>query len=339
LRRTVALPLHRIVVIASLVGVAACGDEPTPAPPPPSEAATPAAAPAPTATGAATGNSAPRIDRISFEPESPAVGDEVRVVAEASDPDGDTVWFRYAWTVDDQALENTTQQITLDGDRASKGDILEVSVVASDGVDEVEQSTSTWLENAAPTLVSVEMLPGGEVFSGVPVTLRPEARDPDGDAVTFRYEWRVNGRRVRQDGPVLETARHRRGDTVQATVVASDGDAESEPYEMPPLTLANSPPQVVSKPAESSPDGAFRYRVEAEDADGDRNLQFELENAPEGMTIDSGGSIVWVPGTDQVGTHTVSVIVDDLQGGRTRHTFEVTVADPDAATTPAAVAE
>ena len=73
------------------------------------------------------------------------------------------------------------------------------------------------------------------------------------------------------------------------------------------------------------------------DPDGDRNLQFHLEEAPDGMQIDQlSGAIRWVPRPDQVGTHTVSVIADDLQGGRGLHRFEITAGTPDAS--PAAPA-
>ena len=40
------------------------------------------------------------------------------------------------------------------------------------------------------------------------------------------------------------------------------------------------------------------------------------------------GAITWVPSPDQVGVHTVAVVVDDLQGGRTRRTFNLRVGAP-----------
>ena len=79
--------------------------------------------------------------------------------------------------------------------------------------------------------------------------------------------------------------------------------------------------------------------MSAKDPDGDTGLQFHLENAPDGMSIDAlSGAITWVPASEQLGTHGVSVIVDDLQGGRVRHTFEVSVAPPDGAAPPASSA-
>ena len=119
-------------------------------------------------------------------------------------------------------------------------------------------------------------------------------------------------------------------------VVAGDGTARSEPAEVP-IQIVNAPPRFVSRPPETLGDGGFVYRVAAEDPDGDRGLQFQLEKAPEGMEIDPlSGAIRWAPRPDQVGTHAVSVIADDLQGGRSRQSFELRVATPDAV--PAAAA-
>lgn len=281
-------------------------------------------------------NSEPRIELISFEPEEPAAGDTVRAVVESSDDDGDTVWLSYEWTLDGEPVGEDDEELVLEGAAFVRGRTLEVSVVATDGKDEDTDSYSDEIENAVPELLSVEVLPQGDLFSGAPITLRPDARDADNDDITFRYEWEVNGRSVRTDGPVLESDRLRRGDTVQARITVADEDDESEPFETPIFTIANSPPRVVSEPAEASADGTFRYLVKASDPDGDRNLQFHLENEPEGMKIDRiRGSIVWAPAPDQSGDYQVSVIVDDLRGGKTRHTFEVNVAPPGGAAPPA----
>ena len=190
----------------------------------------------------------------------------------------------------------------------------------------------------SPRLVRVEILPAEGLVAGTPIIVRPEARDADGDPVSFEYEWTVNRRRVREKGPSLETKGLRRGDTVVVQIVATDGEDPSEPFVAPALEVANSPPRIVSQPGEPSEEGTFRYRVAAEDPDGDLGLQFHLEQAPEGMEIDNlSGTIHWVPRPDQVGAHAVSVIADDLQGGRSRQSFEVTVGTPDAV--PAAAAD
>jgi len=282
-------------------------------------------------------NSRPEIRRLGFDPEEPAVGDTVRAVVETSDADDDRLWLEYEWTLDGKALDVDADRLELSPNQFKRGDHIAVSVVASDGKMDVNERHSEMLANAVPKLLTVEVVPSSDFHSGAPITLRPDARDTDGDEISFRYEWKVNGRSVREEGPVLETKKLRRGDEVQAWVVVADSDDESEPFETPVFTIANSPPQVVSRPSGPSSDGTFRYQVEATDLDGDRNLQYHLENEPQGMTIDHlGGSIVWAPNPDQTGKHQVSVIVDDLRGGQTRHLIEVNVGEPGAGQPPAA---
>lgn len=282
-------------------------------------------------------NAAPRIERVRLEPERPTVGQTLRAVAEASDADGDALWFQYSWTIEGRPVALTGPELGLDG--VSKDDEIEVRVVASDGKDEsAGRSAGVRVANSPPRLVQVEIAPARQIVAGTPIVVRPEARDEDGDLVSFRYEWTVNGRRVPQAGAALPSDELRRGDTAVVTVVATDGEDESEPFAAPEVSVVNSPPRIVSKPGETSEDGAFRYRVVAEDPDGGAGLQYHLEKAPEGMTIDNlRGEIAWRPRPDQIGSHSVSVTVDDLQGGRSQQSFEVTVGDPDAV--PAALAD
>ena len=202
---------------------------------------------------------------------------------------------------------------------------------------EAESRTAvTVVANSPPRLHRIEIEPGAGIVAGAPIAVLPQADDPDGDALTFRYAWTVNDRSAREDGPVLETADLQRGDRVWVEVFATDGEDESETLATPALTIVNTPPRILSRPSEFSSDGGYRYQVRAEDPDGDSNLQFVLEEAPAGMSIDPvRGLISWIPEPGQAGTHAVSVFVDDLQGGRRRQAFEVEVSGPPSASHPA----
>lgn len=325
-------------VLALIGGVAACGGEDAPAPQTPAQVEPAASASATTETPSAVpeaGNATPVIGRVRFEPERPVTGDSVRAVVEASDPDGDPVWFHYVWELGGAPVDNESRELVLAG--ASKGDRLEVTVVANDGKGESGPTHAmTQVRNAPPRLERISIEPPGEIIAGMPIVVRPDGRDVDGDAVTFRYEWTVGGRPVPERGPSLSTEDLQRGDVVQVTVVATDGEDESEALVSPRLPIVNAAPRIVSRPSEASNDGVFRYQVSAEDPDGDMNLQFRLENAPEGMSIDAlTGAVTWTPAPEQTGTFDVAVIVDDLQGGRVRHTFQVTVDPPGGAAPPA----
>jgi hypothetical protein len=321
------------------MGAAACGGGDEPPPKVASQASVQAPmtdTSEPSSPAAPAGNAAPRIVDVRFEPERPTVADSVRAVVETADAEGDPVWLRYVWEIAGASIDGKSREISLQG--AAKGARIDVTVVANDGKNESNpRSASTVIRNAPPRLERVEIEPGSEIVAGRPIVARPDARDADGDAIRFRYRWTVNGRQVSEEGAALSTEDLGRGDTVQVEIVASDASDDSEPLTSPKLTIVNAPPRILSLPVEPSHDGTFRYRVSAEDPDGDVDLQFHLEQAPDGMRIDAlTGAITWAPSSDQLGTHTVSVVVDDLQGGRTRRTFEVTVGGPADAAPPAA---
>ncbi|MCW8194181.1 hypothetical protein F6455_05235 [Proteobacteria bacterium 005FR1] len=81
----------------------------------------------------------------------------------------------------------------------------------------------------------------------------------------------------------------------------------------------NNPPIIYSQPVTNSQVHApYEYQVTGHDPDQDQ-LQYGLENAPEGMTIDVGqGLIQWAPSPAQAGPHTFSVTATDPGGLQAR---------------------
>ena len=75
---------------------------------------------------------------------------------------------------------------------------------------------------------------------------------------------------------------------------------------------ANHAPVILSEPITIAYlDEEYNYDVNAVDEDGD-NLVYELNNSPEGMSIDiNSGEIFWLPQADQNGEHAVVISVDD----------------------------
>jgi len=76
-------------------------------------------------------NAAPRIEDVYFEPSEPRAGDKLRAVVEASDDDGDRLAFTFSWTVNGVRLAQ--QNATLELSQTRKGELVSVTVVASDG--------------------------------------------------------------------------------------------------------------------------------------------------------------------------------------------------------------
>ena len=74
----------------------------------------------------------------------------------------------------------------------------------------------------------------------------------------------------------------------------------------------------------------FTFTAEATDADDTDTLTFSLQNAPAGAVITSAGVFTWIPTELQDGTHEVTVMVKDGNGGSDSETVTVTVDEDNA---------
>lgn len=117
-------------------------------------------------------NRAPLIRAMQVDP-APRIrgGADVRVMADAYDPDGDEVELDYTWFVNDEQLDH--EGPVLKTTSLARGDRVRVEVVASDGRADSAPMRSPLLvvENGLPRIVS-----------------QPQAPGPDG---VFRYQVRV----------------------------------------------------------------------------------------------------------------------------------------------------
>jgi hypothetical protein len=298
----------------------ACGDEGT-EPEPRLEAAEP--------IEVSHGDQPPEIQHLSLEPAEPLAGDRMRAIVMARDPDGDRVEISYRWHVAGEPMAEEGSEIVLG--EVSKGDWVEVEVIVTDGDWESEpEHARAEVRNQRPVMVGVRLDPAPSVAPGEKVVAIAVGQDEDGDEIEYRYEWRVNGRSVEEDGSSLDTASLDRGDEIQLLVTANDGESDSDPVESIVVQIGNASPEIVSDPSGFREDGVFAYTIEAGDPDGDRNLRYSLRAAPEGMSVDSIlGAVTWRPTAEQAGKHTVEVVVTDSQGAWTLQRFELDVAVAD----------
>lgn len=271
------------------------------------------------------GTSDPVIERVAITPPVLTPGTEIRAVVEASDPDGDPLQLEYVWSYNGREVKR--------GDQASfylvdlkKGDRVQVTVRASDGSNQsAPASAMARAGNRPPVVSAVSLDPFGDIRAGETLQATPHVSDPDDDPLQFRYRWTVNGADKGRDRG-FDTSGLKRGDKIQAYVVASDGQSESREQASPVLMLGNSPPTITQLPATRSDDGTFTYTFAARDPDGDRNLRFFVEKGPAGMRMDPiTGVLTWTPSADQAGVHPVEVGVKDGRGEGSTFSFELTV--------------
>lgn len=177
-------------------------------------------------------NAAPVLSTVSISPSSPDTDDTLSVSLAASDADGDTVAYTYAWTVNGSLAGSSA---TLSGASAfDKGDVVVVTVTPSDGLDAGAPVTS-----ASVTVVdSPPSAPGVTITPASPIEGEDDlwcqvvtpSTDLDGDAVDYTMTWTVDGapfagaRTTTWPGDTVDAADPAAGERWTCTVVADDGD-------------------------------------------------------------------------------------------------------------------
>lgn len=244
------------------------------------------------------------------------------------DPFADTSSLSYVWRRNGVRIAGEGQS-SLDPGHFTKGDEITVEV-HSPGRDlekEIIHAATTRIENTPPKILGASTFMS--VKDGPEIYVRADCMDPDKDEVRFSYRWLMNDDPIEgQSGPSLDPSLVRQGARVSAEVVASDGESASLPFTSEPITIDNRPPRITSTPPGGpTKEGAFRYRVQAEDADSD-SLTYELVSAPKGMTIDKRGGVSWTlpPAAERAGLHTVKIKVTDSKGASATQEFTLSFA-------------
>lgn len=128
----------------------------------------------------AIGNSPPSIASVPFSPEYIYAGVDITVSPVGYDPDGDTVGFRYRWTINDKEVPGDTP--VLKGSLFKRGDKINLIVIPydRDGDGKPFVSQNLIVPNALPRITSEP-----PEFHGGVYTYQVIAEDPDGDTLTY----------------------------------------------------------------------------------------------------------------------------------------------------------
>lgn len=149
-------------------------------------------------------------------------GTPVKVEARGEDREGDRVTFFYQWYRNDEPVDGATTD-TLDTTGFKKGDIVWAVVTPYDGwVKGVPISSPRLvIANSPPEITS---FPPVEADSGVYV-YQVEARDPDGDPLTFSVEGAPEGMTIDPETGLLRWPFEGETGTYSLRIIVSDGDA------------------------------------------------------------------------------------------------------------------
>ncbi|GEM_PF-1927752 len=211
-----------------------------------------------------------------------------------------------SWYVNDTRVESA-KGTRFASEELRKGDIVRAVVVK--GKKRLPSNEIT-IKNTPPVTLRAELSPAMPRADST-VIVNIKTRDIDGDNVTFKYKWTVNGKFAGEeeflDGDL------KRGDIITVEVTPFDGDDYGQTVRLK-TEIFNSPPVFSAK--QPYLDGnIYKYQVAATDPDGDK-LTYALKESPEGMSIDPAtGMITWNVSSENEGVYDIKVSISDNNGG------------------------
>ncbi len=221
-------------------------------------------------------NAPPEVVSVSISPNSPSTQDTLTCSATTSDPDGDTVTVSYQWLVDGNPQSSTTD--TLSGP-FQQGNEVTCRVTPNDGSDDGDFGEgSVIINNSPPTIASVTLSPS-PVYTNDILTAVVSATDPEGDAMTYTFEWYVDSQLVQTNttSSVNDTLDGVGGfdkdQQVYADVTATDTAGAYSSLQSTTITVSNTAPSAFnelitpSSPAAGADD--LVCSAQTSDADGD----------------------------------------------------------------------
>jgi len=175
------------------------------------------------------GNSAPTAPTVSLSPAAPSTTDTLACLVDsaATDADGDAITYLYAWTKDGIQTALTTPSVQ--PDQTARGEIWGCSVKADDGATQgLAGSAEITIRNQAPAPPTIAISPTNpKTADPLSCSVTTAAIDPDGDALTYRYSWTVNGVDAAMTTSTIPAAQTAKGETWACAVQAFDGNALS----------------------------------------------------------------------------------------------------------------
>lgn len=276
---------------------------------PPVPAASPKAIEAPGAAlspAAAEGDSTAAAGQLTLTllPSRPTVLEDLEALVSGA---GGKVTFR--WEKNGVVISGQTDS-RLPAGFAVRGDLVTVVANSSEG----DASAQVEIVNSLPRVEQVR-LKELRVFRGVDLAVEAQGVDLDGDALSYRYHWSVNGEELTWErGPVLPGDKFRRGEKVVLRVTPNDGHDDGPVFQGVEMTIPNAPPTFVSEPPKQFQGQSYQYQVRADDPDGDQ-MTYSLETAPKGMEIDpNSGLLSWTFAKSDSGEHRIRIVAKDPEG-------------------------
>ena len=264
----------------------------------------------------------------TIAPDPITLNETVKVMIETDERQSSTAGFQYQWLVNGAPLRDQTGP-TLTPSMLKRGDRVTVGLVPTSGTVQGTryQAGPVVVGNTPPVVATLSIERPDDPHA--PVFAKMEAADADQDEMQFDFRWWRNNKVVKQ-GPesTLDTTGFQTKDTLEVEVTPRDHLSAGKPVRSESIYFGNSPPKIVSAPADLIGRERYEYTVKAVDGDGDP-LSFLLEVAPPGMVIHKEtGHLVWQIPPGQLGSHRVRIVAEDGQGGKAFQEFDFTLPAP-----------
>jgi hypothetical protein len=252
------------------------------------------------------GPNPPRYQGLAVEPAAPRTGDGLRAAwrwvsldARPGEPEpaAQIDWYRNGALVPD-----LRGQRAVPPGRARKSESWRFALATPQG-GLTYRSPEARIGDTPPGAAEVALQPARPVRgTAVKLVLAKPAPDADGDEVSYRYEWLLDGLATGVRASEFPGDRLKKGELLTARVYASDGELEADPVVVE-ARVGDAPPSAVAialEPALPRRGDALEVRVTrgATDADGDAvthhvrwKVDGELRNLPLGATKLPGGAL------------------------------------------------
>jgi hypothetical protein len=126
--------------------------------------------------------------------------------------------------------------------------------------------------NSPPVITSVNILPE-KPNKESELNLITQSHDPDGDPVTYHYQWIKNDEEmVGENKSTLRGGNFKKGDLIQVKITPSDGKVDGKPFLSAPVRILNSPPvieQAWIEPKVAYAKDNLKVKIKSSDKDGD----------------------------------------------------------------------
>ena len=237
-------------------------------------------------------NDPPEAPTVEITPDPAGSGEGLvaNITAEAVDPEGDAVTYRYDWYVDGAVYSSGTVPSVTTG-VTQRGEYWEVFAYPYDGQAYGNPgSDAVSIGNTAPSIDSVTLTPTPLLTLSDAICTPVGWDDPEGDSESYRYAWYLNG--TLDKGQTTSTypyASFVKADSLRCEVTPYDDYNDGDAVSSPTVTVANTPPSaptVTITPASPEPEDTLVCTVTAgssTDDDGD-SISFSY------AWVENGGS-------------------------------------------------